>query len=347
MPGLLTELFIEVTDKCLLNCRHCSTEASPDGKEEIPLDKLIKLVDEGIPLGLKCFSISGGEPFLYPELVSLIRYVKKKRLFLTIYTCGIIHDRTGISSLPGHLLKELHDQKVERLIFSIHGLELTHDEITGLPGSFNLVLTSIQNALVVGIHVELHFVPMRNNIQDIPGVIGLANELRLRYVSFLRLVPQGRCVNQPHLLPDRSQLEKVVRWKNDYEKRYPHMHVRLGAPFNCIHPTAPCTAGENKLLISPTGEVFPCEAFKFLRGHRSTIYDSTLADLWNRDGLLKKLRLLKQQDSLKSCYGCSRMAVCRGGCPGQRMLYYGDPACGPDPLCQIYPGGRGHERNFH
>ncbi|MEM3594726.1 MAG: radical SAM protein [Candidatus Jordarchaeaceae archaeon] len=344
MSGLLSELFVEVTDRCLLNCQHCSTEAWPGGKQEIPFFNLLKLIDEGIHLGLRAFSVSGGEPFLYPEIMPLIRYAKKKKLFLSLYTCGIILNGKKISSLPNNIIEELFDQKVDRLIFSIHGLEPTHDKITALPGSFQFTLTSIKNALASGIHVELHFVPMKNNIQDIPGIIELANNLGVRHISFLRLVPQGRCMKRLDLLPDREQLENVVRWRYVYGKIYPHIHIRMGAPFNCIHPTVPCTAGENKLLISSTGEVFPCEAFKFLRGSRRTIYGSNLIDLWNNDALLEKLRFLKREGSLKGCSDCSRFAVCKGGCPGQRMLFRGDIACGPDPLCQTRPGGYRYER---
>jgi radical SAM protein with 4Fe4S-binding SPASM domain len=242
--------------------------------------------------------------------------------------------------LPDQLIKELKDDRIDRLIFSIHGLRDNHDYITGTPGSFDLVLTSIKKAVAAGIHVELHFVPMKVNEQDVPQIIELANGIGVYHISFLRLVPQGRCAQNRDLLLDKPSLEKVVAWKYIYEKKLPHMKIRLGAPFNCIHPTVPCSAGENKLLISPNGEVFPCEAFKFLRGRQNTIYKSTLEDLWAKDDLLNQLRTLKHDEGIKDCYDCFRKDTCRGGCPGQHLLHYGHLKYGPDPLCNIEPGGQ-------
>lgn len=338
MLGSLRELFIEVTDKCLLNCLHCSTLAGQDRRNEIPLSELKRLVDEGLPLGLKRFSISGGEPFLYPDIITLIRYVKNKKLYLSIYTCGIIQNGNKLISLPDELLEELSVLKVDRLIFSIQGMFRTHDTLTGIPGSFDLVIESIKKAIAAGIRVELHFVPMSCNIQDIPSIIKLANDLGVPCISFLRLVPQGRCAaNQDYLLLDKKQMEKIVGMKYFCEDKYTYLNIRLGAPFSCVHLTVPCSAGDHKILISPNGEVFPCEAFKFLRGNRNKIYGSALKDLWEKDDLLNKLRILKDEE-LKSCSNCSCWATCKGGCPGQRMLYHGNLEEGPDPLC-IKSGG--------
>jgi radical SAM protein with 4Fe4S-binding SPASM domain len=338
MPRPLRELFIEVTDKCLLNCLHCSTSAGLDRQNEIPLSELKRLVDEGLPLGLDRFSVSGGEPFIYPDIIPLIKYVKNKMLYLTIYTCGIIQNGNKLSSLTDKLLEELSVLKVDRLIFSIHGMSSTHDAVTGTPGSFDLVVESIKKTITAGIRIELHFVPMSRNIQDIPKVIKLANDLGIPCISFLRLVPQGRCAtNCDYLLLDKKQLCEIVEMKYLYEEKYPHLHIRLGSPFNCVHPKVPCSAGDHKILISPNGEVFPCEAFKFLRGKREKIYGSALKDLWEKDKLLNKLRILKHQE-LKDCDDCSWSVTCKGGCPGQRMLYHGNLEEGRDPLC-INSGG--------
>jgi radical SAM protein with 4Fe4S-binding SPASM domain len=133
---------------------------------------------------------------------------------------------------------------------------------------------------------------------------------------------------------ENKQVKSIISRKEMLEHKYPDINIRFGSPFNCIdgHSYSPCSAGDDKLLISPTGEVFPCEAFKFMRGNRPTIYDHTLSDLWYGDQLLNNIRKFKEQ-VIKDCKNCPRLDFCSGGCPGQRMLRDHSITRQPDPLC--------------
>ena len=113
------------------------------------------------------------------------------------------------------------------------------------------------------------------------------------------------------------------------------MAIRMGAPFTCVNLNySSCSAAKDKLLISATGEIYPCEAFKSLRGTRPTIYTSNLQEVWKNDPLLYALRTL-DNEGVQFCYTCALFDKCNGGCPGQRMLANGNMKIGPDPLCTI------------
>ena len=51
-----------------------------------------------------------------------------------------------------------------------------YDEITGTHGRFSLVKSSIVNAVKAGIYTEIHFVPMKLNVEDIDSIIAFAKE---------------------------------------------------------------------------------------------------------------------------------------------------------------------------
>ena len=111
------------------------------------------------------------------------------------------------------------------------------------------------------------------------------------------------------------------------------MDIRLGGPFNCVTMSGNgCSAARNKLLISATGEVFPCEAFKSLKGARPDIYNYRISDIWNNDPLLNNIRNLDTTGVI-NCKSCMYYPACGGGCPGERMLINGDITIGPDPWC--------------
>lgn len=192
----LTELFVEITNECLQGCVHCSSCASSRQYDFIQIQDLRNLIDQGIELGLKNFTISGGEPFLYPELANLIQYINKKSLVFSIYTCGIVKDVKGtLVSISDEQMQAIAQSKPHKIIFSLHGTEEVHEKITGIAGSYQLTIQSIRKAKQLGLNVELHFVPMTINCSEIEGVVQVAQKLGISNLSLLRLVLQGRCLD--------------------------------------------------------------------------------------------------------------------------------------------------------
>lgn len=331
----LRELYVEVTNYCLQSCVHCSSCAGPQASEFIPLYNLKKLINEGINLGLECFTISGGEPLLYPKLDELMDYIKLKDLGLNLYTCGVIKSSDGnLGSISEEIVNVLTKNHPDKIIFSLQGgRKETHERVSGIPGSFELTLQSIRRVISGGFNVELHFVPMTINIHDIGNVIGMANSLGISRVSILRLVPQGRVID--NLVVPVNKSDNLYYEIEELRQKYPHISIRLGAPFSCVSMSGNiCSAAKNKLLISATGEFYPCEAFKSLKGTRPTLYDTNLAEIWENDVLLNKIRSLAVEGVAK-CSSCSYYSLCNGGCPGQRMLANGDISIGPDPWCKL------------
>lgn len=330
----ITYLNIELTNKCGLQCAHCSSSSSFDGVDYITLSRVLRLLDEGKELGAKCLSISGGDPLLYPCLHEIIDYANCIGYSIRLYTSGIItKDGVELQSIDEDTLQSFVG-KIDAIIFSLHShLANIHDRITGKKGSFDLTTEAIREAINIGIITEIHTVPMSINFKDIPGLINLAEEIGVRRVSFLRLVPQGRCVNNLHLMMNPNETKKFVDILKDINS--PVLELRKGAPYKClfIGEAGECSAGKDKILISPDGSVHPCEAFKFSSSH-SNINKQSLADIWLRDSMLNQIRGLDILQ-ISECNKCGNIDVCHGGCPGQRYLEYETIERGPDPICLI------------
>jgi len=330
----LRELFVEVTNRCLLSCIHCSSCACAQASETLSLERLTKLIDDAHDMGLKSFTISGGEPFLYPHLTELINYIKSKDLSFNIYTCGILQDDNGkLVSLTDNLLASLLPLGPEKIIFSMHGSPTIHDQITGYEGAHELTVCSIDKAIKYGFQVELHCVPMTINLNDIDYVANFANQRGLKCLSLLRLVYQGRCLDS--LVPTKEDYIELHHNVNNLKEKYPDLFIRRGTPFNCVTMSgSQCSAGKSKLLISASGEVFPCEAFKSRRGKQPIFDQQPLKDIWLGDILLNKVRDLNE-NGVPTCVGCEHYALCGGGCHGERMISTGFIEEGRDPLCLI------------
>lgn len=61
----LQELKIELTETCLLNCVHCSTDAKKNGAH-IPFAAATNAIKQAASMGCSSVQLSGGEPFLDP-----------------------------------------------------------------------------------------------------------------------------------------------------------------------------------------------------------------------------------------------------------------------------------------
>jgi radical SAM protein with 4Fe4S-binding SPASM domain len=293
------------------------------------------LLLEGSFLGADCLSISGGEPLLYEELFDVLQLASVLKYKVRIYTSGIIGNADGLEAVDTQLLQKIKAyNNIEAMIFSLHAPSAEiHDYITQRPGSFGFTIDSIQRSIAAGLVTEIHTVPMSVNFALIPKLILLAEEYGVAELSLLRLVPQGRCTENKHLIMSRAEIAQFMRLVNKFDSHV--LSIRKGAPYKCLflNEASVCSAGVDKLLISPDGSVHPCEAFKFTDSN-SNIYDKSLQEIWETDPWLNEIRNLNTQQ-ISICNQCPNIHKCSGGCPGQRLLENKDLLMGPDPICMV------------
>lgn len=333
----LDELCIEITGKCLMQCRHCSSSCTETSKSVLSYDCVLQILDDARLLGTKTIEISGGEPLLHPRVLDIIREAKKN-FEVSLYTSGFLGDCDGI---PERLVSSMADLGLDRIIFNLQGASAEiHERISMTPGSFESVIASIRRAKAAGLWVGVHFVPMIANFKEIEVLAELCNGLRVDELAILRFVNQGRgAVNGIELeLSDddfRTLVIDVVREKRINNR----LQIRTGCPMNfCsfvdsdIKPVK-CKAGLSTLLITFDGEIVPCPAFKqALAFTIGNINKSSLIKLWHHSEQLRQLRTFDFRE-IRGCNECKKLNVCQGRCMAQRFYATGSIYEGPDPLC--------------
>jgi radical SAM protein with 4Fe4S-binding SPASM domain len=229
----------------------------------LPLDIVKEVIDDAKELGAGTICISGGEPFLYPELLEVVDYIHEHGLQTYIYSSGVTYVDGKPSSVPSEVLETL-DGKIEKLIVNVEAADSkTYDEIMGTSfGGFEMMKQTIQTAVEMGIVVEAHMVPMKINYKLIPAVIKLCRELGVSRLSFLRLVNQGRTAENPGKTLLSTDEYFYVQDKLLELRDYYQHGIRLGIPFQSCSEKVNCQAGTVKMDIRYDGNVYPCEAFK-------------------------------------------------------------------------------------
>src|ERR671934_1346068 len=71
----LDDLWFQVAGtRCNLTCRHCFISCSPHNRSFgfLGLETVRRVLDESVPLGVKEYYFTGGEPFLNPDMVPIL-----------------------------------------------------------------------------------------------------------------------------------------------------------------------------------------------------------------------------------------------------------------------------------
>lgn len=308
----LNEITIEVTQQCPNRCIYCSSLSDMEKTECLDYAAIIRVVDDAVTLGAKTVSLSGGEPFLRADIAEIVDYIQCKGLKLRLYSSGIYSDGDSYSSIPTTLLEAVRG-KLDALIFNYEAIDAElYATIMGTE-AVNLALLdeTIHRAIALGIPVEAHLVPMHCNFRQIPDVLSKLYSMGVSNVSFLRLVPQGRVLENKELVEmsveEQEELKKIMaKCQETYQGK-----IRLGLPFSAKR--AACGTGSIKLTVRYDGYVFPCEAFKdgMMEINEGVmpenVKEKRLKNIYEESGYLKVVR-----DGLQVYSGCEGNEYCYG-----------------------------------
>lgn len=308
----LNEITIEITQQCPNQCMHCSSLSSTCKTFYLSLKKIIGLIDDAIGLGCKTINLSGGEPFVHPEIMQIVEHIFKRGLQCYIYTSGICLVEGEPETVSTKILGTLKG-KVTKYIVNVEASdEKTYNKIMGTSfHGFTMMKQFIRNAVAQGEVVEAHFVPMKPNYMQIPDVVKMCNEMGVSRVSFLRFVAQGRGFdNKKDLLLSEEELVETRNLMNKCEMNNV-AGVRLGIPFQDCAKRVNCMTSISKLNIRYDGNVYPCEAFKndqpFFISHAQAdnVYENRLRDIYANSVYLQQIReMLEKYQACETCETC-------------------------------------------
>ena len=117
---MLKDLCFEVIHTCPNNCKFCSSNSSIGATKIISLDDFKRTVNHFMKNGgIEEISISGGEPFLHPDLMEMVRFCKSLNIRTVIFTSGIKRART-LSEFEKNFYIDEYNKKVQEVEESEH-----------------------------------------------------------------------------------------------------------------------------------------------------------------------------------------------------------------------------------
>ncbi|MQY69891.1 MAG: radical SAM protein, partial [Firmicutes bacterium] len=103
--GLLSQVSMELTERCNNNCVHCYINLAADDKEankkEITFQEIRNIVDKAARMGCLSWHLTGGEPLLREDFSDIYLYLKRKGMRVSLFT-----NATLINSEIAHLFRK-------------------------------------------------------------------------------------------------------------------------------------------------------------------------------------------------------------------------------------------------
>lgn len=319
-------IHFELTQKCNLKCVHCLFVQ--ESGDELSAGEICTILLQLKDMGVFNLSLSGGEIFARNDIGDILDFLTKNTFLVTLYTNGTLLNPSLIDKIAA-----LHPDSVD---ISVYGATAdVHDAITGVPGSFQKTVNSIQGLLKAGIPVLFKGFLLKNNFPQRWDMIDLAKQLGAAYSFDFNLIPRenGDTGNLSMGLT-LDQLKKIYR-EVDTAGLILQNNVIISDKESQLPTggTVVCNPGRINGCIGSHGEVFPCPVLRIPMGN---LREKSFAEIWSTDKV-DSVRYMTLSD-LKTCSVCPVLEQCNR-CPGVAFMETGDylgPA--PSAVCNKYKG---------
>jgi radical SAM protein with 4Fe4S-binding SPASM domain len=305
---------IQITERCNLHCAHCFV-SSGDWGEHLPLAAIEELV---LPRLLRArverVTLTGGEPFVHPEIMGICRAVTSLGLPLGICTNATQTTDAQIAELAA--LGGVH------VNVTFDGFRPdSHGRFRGSTGSFAVTKATTEKLAAAGLLQGLLSTP--NALTD-PAEFAALCEFAVRvgaqYVLMNPLSRFGRGVkSQTRLAADEAQMRTIQAVTTRFAERGLELvHIRFP---NDDKPLGGCDAGK-LIYVFATGEVAVCPYLVFAaRTPRSRYADTDflVGNILEGEvaGALDAYDFHRRfvVGSNPTCWTCDLNTRCGKGCP--------------------------------
>jgi len=336
-PKMLT---LAITGACNLTCRHCWVEAGgSSAAAHVPERTLRRLMEEFVALGGEGIRFTGGEPLCHPAWLNLMQFGRSIGLCdVSIQTNGMLFDDDSVS-----VLRELEFPRLSIQISLDGAVASTHDLVRG-EGAFAGALAGVRLLVRGGLaqHITVFFTEMRHNLDEIPALLELADDLGVGSVVTGSLVLCGRAAKESQVVPaGLDQYLRLLR-RYDTDPRFRDLYDKIGnvAALEWRKEDTPrsecCTFVENPYL-TPGGRLYPCVLCHADDYSVSGVWGKNLAAAFAEGASLWSSLLqtsLCRADAMAGCRECPGRFVCAGGCMGRAWGSRGD-FLAPDDRCEL------------
>jgi len=297
---MLTLVQLSISSFCNLNCKYCyATDRVESSYPQMSLDDYKRIIDEILSINSKMsFTITGGEPLMNKDCISIAKYINEKGTCVDLLTNGTLINESNIRQIKECFWK---------VTISIDGsTKEKHERFRG-PNTYDRTQRAMDLLLEYQVPYYLSMTVNRLNIDDV-------NCMAKQYGGRLRFAPLFPAGNANHSDEDLSITGKeyydlLLNAKGVNPLSY--CESTLDASQQCRR--CKCAIGGSELSVSATGDVYPCQLLHYPQFYIGNIHDASIVDLYNNSGIIRQCSMMTV-DNIEGCKDCVIRYICGGAC---------------------------------
>jgi radical SAM protein with 4Fe4S-binding SPASM domain len=305
----------QVTDRCNYECVHCY-QAHDGDAGELTLAEIERILDELAAAGVLFLTLMGGEFFMRRDADQILAAAHDRGFAIKLLTTG-----HHVTDKRADFLATLRPLQVDMSLYSGHrGL---HEAVTRHAGSWDRTVAAARRLIARKIPVVLKAPVMEVNVEDVESLGRLADELGAEWSFDPKITAMETGEQAPTAL--RMKAATLASFYRGPMADYLRMTYAPGTPaatageeLRPLHHT-PCRAGQQSVAITPTGDVWPCNALPLPCGN---LRAQTFAEIWGGSAELAEVRDLRWA-KLSECNRCELRAYCQR-CHGMALVEQGE-----------------------
>ena len=315
MRNYLKGLYIEIISRCNEKCIYCYNEKNMTDCVMLPYGKTADIISNAVKMGVENIAISGGEPFLHPEIKEIISIINENGLTPTIIT--------NLTLLDVEMSEFLSGKKVNLQLTLDSGIEEIHELSRG-KGTYGKQVRAIgllkSHGFSDGILLRCNIWGKNCSCENILSVLDFAREYGISTVNFaLAHRTDFFCLTAE----SEREKEDIINWIESAKKIYPKLDIDF--PEGKVSWACPFLVDEEHLdcglRITAAGNVYPCQMFDSEEFCIGNIYSNNLEEIIEGDPFRRFLELMRlRKFFIQKCRECVCQVICYGGCPVKALL---------------------------
>lgn len=311
----LNYILFEATQTCNLDCSFCYNHWKRDGvdaaKPDSGYSNSLKTLKQLFKLAnIKHVTFTGGEPMLAERIAELILFCRMKGATVSVITNG----NAGTKKVFEQLVKI----GVQLFELPIHSAEaLVHDSMTGVSGSWEKSVSTIQSVSELGASIVPVVVVTKHNYNGTGKTLEFIRTLGFNRIMLNRYNLGGKEAYSPEkVAASKDELNEAFRQANEMAGKYkltvssnvctPHCVVDPMEYRNIRFTNCSPDIHHRPLTITATGDMRFCNHSPSVLGN---IFNDSFETIFDNGSAMGSIRVRPE-----ICSGCTKYEKCLGGC---------------------------------
>ena len=304
-------IYLEPTSICNLSCPMCPVAiglSEYSYPEKLLSWELIEKMEEALENGLRCFLSGGGEPFLHPDFLEIIKFIKKRELEIIF--------NTNATLITQKIAEELVALQVDCISISVDAVDpgvyrkiRKGAELDQIFDSINLLNQAKRKNNSTKPYLNMQFTLMKENFNQLPQTIGLAKKLGINHLVIEPLSSvfcfdrqYNEFFKQQYLAIEEKLIDELKNLKSQAEQLKivfsSHYLESKRKPEKCVQPWI-------NFGIRTNGQVFLCCGTVEKMGE---LKEHSFRELWNGSVYQAFRKAIAKAEYPEQCARCLQEA---------------------------------------